>query len=122
MNLSDHMKLLSAILALAMSYSCIAGDGILNITGHLVDIKGATVDSCVLELHLAKDGTLLHTRQVSGFFEVDFTIAPWSQKYYLVAVCPHDSTTFKSAVFKTNGTKYTKPPLDLGKIILKPMN
>jgi len=122
MNVSKYAKLFISILIFFMNFSCVAGDGLLRVTGCLVDINGVPAESCILELHMASDERLLGTRKVEADFEDEFVISPWPHKYYLVTICLKDSTSFRTDIFKSNGTKYADKPLDLGKIVLKPMN
>ncbi len=113
------MRTTLGIVVVVSLASCIAADGFLNVKGRLVDQFGSPIDSCVLQLHAAGNGELLGSSRVGGDFEATFGIAPWSKKYYLQAICPRDSSTFKTPDFKSNGSKYYRNPMELGTIVLR---
>jgi len=114
----NHIRFL-VLVSLALSLSCVAGDKLFVATGRVVDSIGTPVDSCFLELH-ESSGRLIGTRCVSAEFEAEWVISPWPHKYYLTVICPKDSSSFKTNIFKTNWTNYAYKPLDLGTMVLKP--
>lgn len=87
------MRLYLFLLLAALLTSCISisGDGIVRVTGEIIDPKKVEA-SCVLSLLDVHDHTRqLDTRSVSGKFAVNFMVPPKSKSYVVGLSCNDQS-------------------------------
>jgi len=110
-----------AIILCVLFLICTAcmGDGLLIIKGQVVDMNYKSIENCSLAVHLAEDGRLLRTQPIESRFEADFGIAPTTYDYFFIIRCPDfPGDMYKTGVYKISGSKYSKAPLDLGRVVI----
>ena len=94
------------------------GDGIMLVTGSIVDQNRKPINQCKLGLLWADEKKRVSQYVVQPEFSVDFVISPFRDKYYLTIECPGYRTIFKSDEFVSRGGTYAEKPLDLGVIVM----
>lgn len=112
-----RMKEVCLISLCLIFVSCMGGDSAFKVRGTVVGANGATVDSCLLELYLAKNGQLVDKATVGNNFEESFVIAPTIDEYYMVVRC--NGHSHQTAVYELGDIEHFNTPIDLGKITLK---
>ncbi len=90
------------------------GDGILQVTGKVTDIKGRPFDKCGFELFYPSGG-LLHQEEIAGEFSIRVIGPPGRNEYVAEISCLGARTSFRSAPVEIGG----EPPTNLGRITLE---
>lgn len=107
--------LLISVATMFLLNSC---DGAARVTGTVVSVSGEEMGPCSFELFFKDDNTLVHSREITGDFDVDFTVSPFENEYYMVIRCKDCVSYHKTDTYSIGGAKYFEDPIDLGTIVM----
>ena len=111
-------KLLCGLLAIVLT-GC---DGLVTVTGVIVDRRAQPVDDCLIELYDAgtNEPTGAHRQvSVSRRFTASFLIAPTASDYFFRITCRSIESSYDTEVLRFGGAHHAETPLDLGAIALE---